>query len=85
VNKLNYKKYNYSNNALTKEPYKSRKVIFKNKISQLFCNHRYEYLVMNKKDSMYFNISGDEIANICPKCGRVAFTTFWEHEGMGYK
>lgn len=82
---MNYRNYNYSNHALTSTPYKKVDVKFKNKIAQLFCKHQHQLLVMTKKNSMYFNINGDEIAEICPKCGHVNYTVFWEHEGMGYK
>lgn len=78
-------RYTYHNNLLMRNPMKKVDIKFKNKFMQLFCEHDYMYLIENDTTNMFFNPKGDDVVCICPKCGKIAFKMFWEHEGMGYK
>ena len=78
-------KYIYSNNLLMANPYKKVEIKRKNVFQRIICKHDFQYLVRNKKDKLFFNLNGDEIERICPKCGASKGTMFWEYEGMGYK
>jgi hypothetical protein len=78
-------KYVYSNNLMMRNPYKQVEVKRKNIFQRLFCNHDFQYLVREKVGTIFCNPNGDEIEEICPKCGASKGTMFWEHEGMGYR
>ena len=82
---MNKDKYGYRMPLLTSKPYSLVNVQHKNKLAQLFCKHNYILLNRFDKTTVFENIQGDEIVSICPKCGKIEFTTFFEYEGMGYK
>lgn len=79
------KQYKYSTHLLTSKPYQEVKVNHQNLIKQLFCKHQFCYLVRTESNSLFFDLRGDTIEHICPKCGNSKGTMLWEYEGMGYK
>lgn len=79
------KKFRYFTNLLSSQPMKEVKINHKNIFKQLVCKHNFIYLVKIDAKTTFFNIKGDTIENICPKCGKSKGTMFWEYEGMGYK
>lgn len=78
-------KYYYKTHLLSNKPYQLVDIMFKNKVQQLFCEHKFCYLVREKKGTLFHSLIGDTIEIICPKCGKSKGTMLWEYEGMGYK
>lgn len=64
--------------------YQKVEVTQKNFFQRLRCQHEYRYLVQMDKNWLY-NLRGDNVAHICPKCGHIKSIMLWEYEGMGYK
>ena len=48
------------------------------------CKHLHTYW-KKEPPGKFFCISGDTMLLVCKDCGEVIDTSFWEHEGMGYK
>lgn len=77
-------KYIYLTPLNSTKPYERVEVNKKNFIEKLFCKHQYCTLVRRKEDEIILLISGDEMVEICPKCGKTKASFFGRFEGFGY-
>lgn len=69
-------KYEYLTPLYSAKPYERVEVNEKNFIEKLFCKHKYCTLVRRKEDELILISSGDEMVEICPKCGKTKGSFF---------
>ena len=77
-------KYIYLTPLSSAKPYERVRVEEKNFIEKLFCKHQYCTLVRRKEGEILLIISGDELAEVCPKCGKTKGSFLSKFEGFGY-